>query len=245
VFYSCQIVIADKNLARSDVCFSSVWGAKPRFARVDRVLAYFEHADELVENSFNSINSFGQADYMCKAMQKLQVMSNIDDSPSVDEDSRSYFGHNVYHIQYNVANIIGESFGDYIIPNRYGYSYEMVSKRLATCLYLNLALRDVPPRAAMHYIIIKTLITSLKQGGQSIVSGWSKDLALLLWILAVGGAAAVGRPERPFFVTNLAVVVIAMDLSSFEEFGTVLKGTAWSDRFGRQHSVALWNELMK
>jgi hypothetical protein len=71
-----------------------------------------------------------------------------------------------------------------------------------TLTYVSLALREIPPSAGFFNMLVERLTTVLQD--IEIVKACTNYPRSLLWILGTGGAAALGRKQRGWYVEQLA-----------------------------------------
>jgi hypothetical protein len=73
---------------------------------------------------------------------------------------------------------------------------------LTALIYISLALREIPPRAGFFNTPVERLTRVVQE--IDIVTARSTYPKTLLWILATGGAATLGRKQRGWYVAQLA-----------------------------------------
>ncbi|KFY94381.1 hypothetical protein V500_03280 [Pseudogymnoascus sp. VKM F-4518 (FW-2643)] len=73
---------------------------------------------------------------------------------------------------------------------------------LTALIYVSLALREIPPRAGFFNTPVERLTRVVQD--IDIVKACTAYPKTLLWILGTGGAAALGRKQRGWYVTQLA-----------------------------------------
>jgi hypothetical protein len=111
-----------------------------------------------------------------------------------------------------------------------------------TCMiYVYLVLRELPTELVIYNKTVFRLKAVLESLDQSQSFG-GLDTGFLLWVLIVGGTAALGRPERPWFVTLLTRLREVLNLGSWENAKMVLKGYAWVENSFAIYSHAFWEE---
>jgi hypothetical protein len=67
---------------------------------------------------------------------------------------------------------------------------------------------------------------------------------VLLWILVLGGIAALDTPERHWFATQLALIARMLDIDDWESVEDVLRSFLWLDSACGQGGRLLWSEAM-
>src|SRR5438034_9910532 len=102
---------------------------------------------------------------------------------------------------------------------------------------MNLSLREIPLNAELHYIMVRRLKAIMEEGGNNILLTWDSSLARLLWVAFIGGAAALKRPGRAFFVDILQQLRDSLQISSLKQFQDMLKTFGWLKAFSEPHSI--------
>jgi hypothetical protein len=67
---------------------------------------------------------------------------------------------------------------------------------------------------------------------------------VLLWMLVLGGIAALGTPERHWFASQLAWIVRRLDIDDWEGVEDILGSFLWLDSACGQGGRLLWSESM-
>jgi len=67
---------------------------------------------------------------------------------------------------------------------------------------------------------------------------------LLFWVLFIGSAAAAGHVSRTWYLTRLASVGQHLQLSSWEDMKSLLKGFYYVDQVLDTPMKALWDEAL-
>lgn len=94
--------------------------------------------------------------------------------------------------------------------------------------------------------VLQTLVRKLKSEMEGAdVQIYDLDyLELLLWILVLGGIAALGKVERPWFVSHLKVVgVQRLYLHSWDSVEELMKQFLWLDSACTAGGHQLWEEV--
>jgi len=77
------------------------------------------------------------------------------------------------------------------------------------------------------------------------VYGYGTDSAhLLLWMLILGGIAALGKPERPWFVSRLAIVLQRLNIT-WDDAQEILEKFLWLENACGTAGRELWSEAVK
>jgi len=97
-----------------------------------------------------------------------------------------------------------------------------------------------------QFNVLQTLVRELKAEIESIrIQAYDLDcLELLLWILVLGGIAALGKVERPWFVSFLKVICMErLCLYSWDGVEFILKKFLWLDSACSAGGIHLWEEV--
>jgi hypothetical protein len=120
---------------------------------------------------------------------------------------------------------------------------------LAASIFVDCCFRDL----GFHAGVIGHLVSKLRTACEPLLSlqgevynGADKRATLtkLLWVFAFGGIAAVGRPERAWFVEQLAHVCSALELISWEKMEECLGTILWNARWEVPHGL-LWRSVIE
>jgi hypothetical protein len=93
---------------------------------------------------------------------------------------------------------------------------------------------------------LQTLVTRLKTWLERLyVYGYGTDSAdLLLWMLIIGGIAALGKPERPWFTSRLAIVLHRLNIT-WDDAQEILERFLWQKNACGTEGRELWSETVK
>jgi hypothetical protein len=90
--------------------------------------------------------------------------------------------------------------------------------------------------------LVRQLIASLEVVDIEILS--VDYSGVLLWILVLGGIAALGKPERPWFVLNLALNSLKRLKLDWDSVEDILKSFLWLESACSPGGRRLWGEVM-
>ncbi len=114
--------------------------------------------------------------------------------------------------------------------------------RNAAFVYIYAALREVPLGGSLYNIFVERLRSAL--GCTSFMLAWSNTHpSMLLWVLAIGGMVAIGRPERPWFVSQLAGVCTILKLQTLQDMKDTLRDITWVEGLYEGLMQTLWTEI--
>lgn len=181
---------------------------------------------------------------LCIAIKIVEKLSVIMEDMEADEKAQSYFSSNIYNLQYGLVQELAEPIINTLRnPEIYTKSLQNHSTRLAVCIYINSIFREIQIHSKMHLTVVRLLKASFDQSSLEPLESWKDGHTLLLWIMFVGGSTAIWRQERRYFVKQLIIVSLAMDLTSYDGFREVLVRTASVQRFCDVRGISLWQEM--
>lgn len=115
------------------------------------------------------------------------------------------------------------------------------SCRLAALIYTNMVFRELQPSAAIHTTLTSRLRTMLMQ--TDLTSCWGNHWKMLLWVLFMGGAVALQKSTRSWFVSILAIACSQLKMQSWHDIKEILLKYLWSDRIWEGRCKYLWIEV--
>lgn len=95
------------------------------------------------------------------------------------------------------------------------------------------------------YDVLQTLVRQLTASLEAMeIESLSVDYSgVLLWILVLGGIAALGKPERPWFVSKLALVGVKRLKLDWDGVENILKSFLWLESACSPGGCRLWGEV--
>jgi hypothetical protein len=183
---------------------------------------------------------------MTEIFQVMRLLSIRIHTLPTEIDQRAVFDRGLYMSEYKLL-IVLDSQDDLnegvAVPCRTSHIYG--SCRLAAYLYLYIVLREVPASAIIVQTVLKRLKGILGSANGDLLTIWSEDQHLFLWILYMGAVASIGASEREFFVTVLRRLSVQMGLHSIKSFTCAVKEVLWEPVFCERGSRTrcLWAEL--
>lgn len=92
--------------------------------------------------------------------------------------------------------------------------------------------------------VLQMLVTRLQLALISLnIESCSSDLDdLLLWMLALGGIAALDKPERVWFASQLGRLVRRMEIDDWGSVEEILESFLWLESACSQGGYMLWDE---
>lgn len=109
---------------------------------------------------------------------------------------------------------------------------------------LHSTLRDLPLQSPFFGIYVERLRIALSH--REFFLGWrNTSPVMLLWVLVVGAIAAYRRPQRAWFMTQLAGVCLALKISDLKKLRGLLEEMMWIEGALNSSLGTLWSELMQ
>jgi hypothetical protein len=96
------------------------------------------------------------------------------------------------------------------------------------------------------YDVLQTLVRQLIAGLEAMdIESLSVDYSgVLLWILVLGGIATLGKPERSWFVSNLALINVKRVKLDWNGVEDILKSFLWLESACSPGGRRLWGEVV-
>jgi hypothetical protein len=113
--------------------------------------------------------------------------------------------------------------------------------RLTAMIFSIAVIFPIPSTYDVLQTLVRGLITSLEV---TDIESYSVDCTrVLLWVLVLGGIAALGKPERPWFVSNLVLFAERSKLD-WDGAEAILKTFLWLESACSPGGRQLWDEVM-
>ena len=114
--------------------------------------------------------------------------------------------------------------------------------RLAAALFLFFLFENHRPDSTR---LINSLVHKLQTALSSILTSTRSGNTLMIWLLSVGGVAALNLPaERDWFVSHLAELAAELELKSWDEMNSCLRVVVWIDVMDNYPFLKLWEEIL-
>jgi hypothetical protein len=114
--------------------------------------------------------------------------------------------------------------------------------RLAAALFLFFLFENHRPDSTR---LINSLVHKLQTALSSILTSTRSGNTLMIWLLSVGGVAALNLPaERDWFVSHLAELAAELELKSWDEMNSCLRVVVWIDVMDDYPFLKLWEEIL-
>jgi Fungal specific transcription factor domain len=114
--------------------------------------------------------------------------------------------------------------------------------RLAALIYGVAVVYPIPN----SYLVFEQLVQRLKTAIEVLdIKKFGIDLSgVLLWMVVLGGIAALDTPERSWFVSQLAFIVRTLDIEKWVEIENILETFLWLESACSEGGQLLWNEAL-
>ncbi|KAL2819262.1 hypothetical protein BDW59DRAFT_181675 [Aspergillus cavernicola] len=122
------------------------------------------------------------------------------------------------------------------LPSTYG------SLRLGLIAYSLLILFPVPLTTDPHPRLADLLRYELELT-QMKLDIWMPMVELLLWVLVLGGVAAVGTVHRPWYVDQIQWLSVVIGIESWEQLKDTMASILWLDSACDIEGLILWEEV--
>ncbi len=112
--------------------------------------------------------------------------------------------------------------------------------RYALCLFLLLLFSGHYPDPTL---LINCWLQKLKSALVRVVPMSGVKNKLIVWLLAIGGVAALNTPERDWFVGYLLAAVTSLELESWEDMEEAMSRVLWVHQIHDPEFQKLWKEV--
>lgn len=108
--------------------------------------------------------------------------------------------------------------------------------------YVYVAARDLMTNAPLFDTFTSQLHDAINN--PHFLLAWSRlHPTMLLWVLVVGGCAAIERPQWLWFVRQVRRVISILRITTFSHFRRILAQVVWLERPFKDSLHALWSDL--
>ena len=187
-----------------------------------------------------SLSLIGLQRKLVKALQELRQLSYLASSvqpTNIQKMDGVHFADRVYAVEHQllVLSLADEQLGtpleDFITR----------ACSMAGHTYIYLAVRQLMLNAPLFDTFTSQLKSSLDQPCYLLM--WSKSHpVMLLWVVVVGGCAAIERPEWAWFVNQLLKVVLILKIATLDDLRRLLEQAAWFEYPFKESLTVLWSE---
>jgi Fungal specific transcription factor domain len=111
--------------------------------------------------------------------------------------------------------------------------------RLTAMIYSVAVVYPVPNSYDLLQELVKRLKTAIE-----VLDVYNRDLdGILLWILVLGGIAALDKPERPWFTSQLHLLSRRIGVADWDTVEDKLESFLWLDSACGSGGQMLWDEI--
>jgi hypothetical protein len=222
----------------SDFCFANINSTSSTFPRQHfPVLPPISTTLETL--SYNPSPTFGALSPMVSIFDALRSLSQMLDPQSTKTNGldKPQASNLVYNLEYDLLSLntpfLSSEFGIEVLP-----------LKTAVHIYLYLVIREIP----MSSHTIGRMMLRLQDALEGDIDiYWTTTPVLqawLLWILFIGYIAADQRPERAWFVNQIARTVGLLGVYTLEALEGELKKVLWREDFCGGVCRGLWGEIV-
>ena len=165
---------------------------------------------------------------LSKLLKELKRLSNL-------PEDNIWYSDKIYYLQRNLIEVV-------YCPNTPRPVDRVCA--MAALMYCGHCLRDVP----LTFQVIARAVTRLK----AAIIDYEKNMSsepdkeekrVMFWILGFGGVAAVGKPERDWFVGKFRAICDELGVNEWEKANRMLKDVLWQSELDHGASK-LWLEAI-
>lgn len=201
-----------------------------------------------VDNGFGGLSAIGVSAEMMDVLTAIRVYTGIVqtyldgkmDSPdlSLISDQRNLVHHTLLSLP--SANHLDTS----IFPHQLHRTIYEACRLTALIIGVGIIF-PLPGQTSSLSTIVRMLRAVLKES--SIPDLWAIPSArvVVVWVLALGGIAAAGIPERSWFVNALAIAARQLRLAQWSDLKLILIKMLWYDTACDQAGQELWMEIRR
>ncbi|KAL2071175.1 hypothetical protein VTL71DRAFT_12410 [Oculimacula yallundae] len=226
----------------SDFCYANVWSCSPSFPRL------------LPRSTINKLpakNStllkpshlFGTSSPIVPIFHALRDLSQSVSPPKIPSLNKMEASNVIYNLEYDLL-LLNKQLPTSPESFKCIFSFEVIPLKTAAHIYLWLAIRELPPTSELLYRLLQRLHGSLIGTLQLWWNSTTEREAWLLWILFIGGIAAVGRLERLWFVSEMVRVCKALGIWDEDALRRSLETVLWQDEFCDDKFTSLWEDML-
>ncbi|KAK0102277.1 hypothetical protein ONS95_005899 [Cadophora gregata] len=229
-------------VAWSDLCNATVWACQPSSSRLFPRSRQYHHltSADTKPALLNLRHLFCANSPLVPIFKTLRLLSRSLSSARIMNTDRIETSNAIYNLELLLSKPPSTSSG----PSDSVLTLEAVQLRTAAHLYLWLAIRELPPSSELVHIIAQRLLESIVT---QLSTGWMKTkerMLWLLWILFVGGIAAMGRLERLSFVREMVVVCTKLQVWDKDALRDSLRLVLWQEGFAKEKLELLWLDMV-
>jgi hypothetical protein len=120
--------------------------------------------------------------------------------------------------------------------------YECV--RLTALIFGVAVVHPIPNPHNVLVELVRRLKIAIEVLGKGIEDFAMELSGVLLWMLVLGGIASSDKPERPWFISQLALIVRKLHLMDWSGVEDILESFLWLESACGKGGRELWDEIM-
>ncbi|KAI1609879.1 hypothetical protein EDD36DRAFT_453605 [Exophiala viscosa] len=113
--------------------------------------------------------------------------------------------------------------------------------RLGTLIYSMLVVFPLPPVAAPFHRLAQDVMAQLAL--PTVQSRWSEASDLLLWVTVMGAIAAIGSPDRQWYLVTLDRLTRRLNINTWASMKERMKLFLWFEYTNDSDGLKLWREI--
>jgi len=171
----------------------------------------------------------------------LRSLSSILDPANTESFNRLEASTQIYNLEYDILLLNSNT--------TYSIDQEHVCLKIAAHLYLWLVIRELPPTSQILITVIQRLQHAVTLNGEVMgwwTGNWERKM-WLLWIFFMGAVASNGRPERFWFIEEMAKLCRDLRMKGVEGpdgLRECLGRLVLQEIFFEWHLTAVWEDVM-
>ena len=173
-----------------------------------------------------------------KLLETLQYMSYAIDIPNISTRDKKEISVALYQTEYHLLSVEYEKASSQ--ESLTSLPSEVFS--IASCLYLQLVIRELPTMSKVHHRLLYRLQYLLEDTAWDEFEG-PHYLDVLLWIFFIASTASSSRPTREYFLSLQGAIDPGIQFQTKDVLRERLKRMVWRDRVCDGLLNTIWNEM--
>ncbi|KAH7399808.1 fungal-specific transcription factor domain-containing protein [Cadophora sp. MPI-SDFR-AT-0126] len=230
----------------TDLCYATIWSCQPSFPRLfPRSKQYHHHhpTDDGNPAFLKPSHTFGATSPIPPIFDALRTLSQSLSPANIACINRIGASNAIYNLEYDLL-LLNEPFSAFSDVLDSTIQVKTLPLRTAAHIYLWLAIREIPLTSELIHRMVQRLQESLVGTLSQWWTGTRESMIWLLWILFVGGIAAMGREERMWFVQEMSGICRTLGISDNDTLRNSLYLVLWQEEFCGEKLELLWLDVV-
>ncbi|PVH89111.1 hypothetical protein DL98DRAFT_96440 [Cadophora sp. DSE1049] len=229
----------------SDLCYATIWSCQPSFPRLFPRSYQYHHlpSEDASPALLSPCHLFGTSSPIVPIFDILRALSQSLSTANAAIFTRVEASNTIYNLEYDLL-LLNEPLSFLLEPSDCTSSFESLPLRTAIHIYLWLAIRELPLTSELVHRLAQRLQESLV----GKLPGWwtstREGTLWMLWILFIGGIAALRRGERLWFVRKIVGVCKTLDVCDKNALRKSLRLVLWQEEFCGEKLELLWLDMV-